>query len=176
MRVAVALLAMLACATARAGDGRLAMPEIRALESKATETVSISLDAPLMRLAASFLDPRKPEDAATQQLISSITGIYVRSFTFRDDYAYPKAELDALHQQLVAPAWMSFMHVKSQKDHTDVEIFVALDGTTTKGVAIVAIEPREFTIVNLVGAVDLRKLHDLEGRFGIPKLRLDERN
>jgi Domain of unknown function (DUF4252) len=176
MRVAVASFALWAAPAAYAGDGRLAMPEIRALESKAAETVSISLDAPLMRLAASFLDTRKPEDAATQQLISSITGIYVRSFTFRDEYAVPRAELDALHQQLVAPAWTSFVHVKSQKDHTDVEIFVALDGTTTKGVAIVAIEPREFTIVNLVGSVDLKKLHDLEGHFGIPKLRLDERN
>ena len=176
MRVAVALLALLAGPAAYAVDGRLALPEIRALESKATETVSISLDAPLMRLAASFLDSRKPEDAATQQLISSITGIYVRSYTFRDEYAAPKAELDALHRQLIAPAWTSFVHVRNQRERTDVEIFVALDGTTTKGVAIVAIEPREFTIVNLVNAVDLRKLHDLEGHFGIPKLRLDERN
>ncbi len=176
MRVAVACLALLAGSPAYAGDGRLAMPEIRALESKATETVSISLDAPLMRLAASFLDSRKPEDAATQQLISSITGVYVRSFTFRDELAYPRAEVDALHQQLVAPAWTSFMHVKNRKDRTDVEIFVALDGTTTKGVAIVAIEPREFTIVNLVGSIDLKKLHDLEGHFGVPKLHLDERN
>jgi hypothetical protein len=42
------------------------------------------------------------------------------------------------------------------------------------GLAIIASEPREFTIVNIVGAVDLEKLRQLEGQFGIPKLELEK--
>jgi hypothetical protein len=38
------------------------------------------------------------------------------------------------------------------------------------GLAIIASEPREFTIVNIVGSIDLAKLHRLEGKFGIPRL------
>ncbi len=41
---------------------------------------------------------------------------------------------------------------------------------TTRGLAIIATEPRQFTVVNIVGSIDLDKLHKLEGRFGIPKL------
>jgi hypothetical protein len=41
------------------------------------------------------------------------------------------------------------------------------------GLALIASEPREITIVNIVGAIDLDKLHKLEGQFGVPKLDLD---
>ena len=41
------------------------------------------------------------------------------------------------------------------------------------GLALIASEPRQFTIVNIVGAIDLDKLHKLEGQFGVPKLDLD---
>ena len=46
-------------------------------------------------------------------------------------------------------------------------------GTLAQGLAIIASEPRQFTIVNIVGAVDVEKLHQLEGRFGVPKLELE---
>ena len=38
------------------------------------------------------------------------------------------------------------------------------------GVAIVVTDPREFTVVNLAGAIDLDSLADLSGHFGMPKL------
>jgi hypothetical protein len=38
------------------------------------------------------------------------------------------------------------------------------------GLAIIAAEPREFTIVNIVGSIDLEDLHKLEGKFGVPNL------
>jgi len=38
---------------------------------------------------------------------------------------------------------------------------------------LIASEPRQFTIVNIVGAIDLDKLHKLEGQFGVPKLDVD---
>ena len=41
------------------------------------------------------------------------------------------------------------------------------------GLALIASEPRQFTIVNIVGAIDLDKLHKLEGQFGVPKLDID---
>ena len=34
-------------------------------------------------------------------------------------------------------------------------------------------EPREFTVVNIVGPVDLEKLAGLEGQFGIPHIYRD---
>ena len=42
-----------------------------------------------------------------------------------------------------------------------------------KGLAIIASEPREFAIVNIVGSIDLEKLHELEGKFGVPELEIE---
>jgi hypothetical protein len=35
-------------------------------------------------------------------------------------------------------------------------------------------EPREFTVVNIVGSIDLEKLRRLEGKFGVPKIPLPD--
>jgi hypothetical protein len=138
--------------------------------------VSITLDAPLIKLAAGFLDPQKPEDAAAKELIAGLTGIYVKSFTFDTDFAYPLQDVDRVRKQLSAPGWHQLVQVKSKKEQTHVDVFVSMEGTSgtlAKGLAIIASEPRQFTIVNIVGAVDVEKLHQLEGRFGVPKLELE---
>jgi len=57
-----------------------------------------------------------------------------------------------------------------------VDIYISIDGNRANGLAIIASEPREFTIVNIVGSVDMRKLHELEGQFGIPKLELEQKS
>lgn len=56
-----------------------------------------------------------------------------------------------------------------------VDIYVQLDAEQARGFALIASEPREFTIVNIVGSIDMRKLHELEGQFGIPRLELEQK-
>jgi len=152
----------------------LNLPDFDALAAKATESVNISLDTSLLGLAASFLDSSNPDDAATKELIRGLKGIYVRSYTFERDFAYPSAQVDLVRKQLNAPGWQRLVEVQSSKDHTHVNIYVSVDHGVANGLAIIASEPREFTIVNIVGSIDLAKLHRLEGKFGIPRLPLPE--
>ncbi len=56
------------------------------------------------------------------------------------------------------------------KDHGNVDIYISIEQGRANGLAIIASEPREFTIVNIVGSIDLQKLHRIEGKFGIPKI------
>lgn len=152
----------------------LNLPDFDALAGKAAESVNISLDPALLGLAAGFLDSSDPEDAATKELIAGLKGIYVRSYTFDRDFAYPSAQVELVRKQLAAPGWQRLVQVNSTKDHTHVDIYVSVDRGVANGLAIIASEPREFTIVNIVGSIDLAKLHRLEGKFGIPKLDLPE--
>ena len=48
----------------------------------------------------------------------------------------------------------------SKKENTNVDVFVLIDGDKAQGLAIIASEPREFTIVNIVGNIDLEQLRD----------------
>ena len=169
---AAALLSSVALAAAP--PGLLVLPEFDGLAQKATESVNISLDTPLLGLAASFLDSRQPEDAAAKELIGGLKGIYVRSYTFDEDFAYPSAQVERVRAQLTGPGWQRLVEVHSSRERTHVDIYVCSDRGLAQGLAIISSEPREFTIVNIVGSIDLAKLHRLEGKFGIPKLPVPE--
>jgi len=166
--------ASLFAGTAALADGQLKLPNFDRLADKASESVSITLDPALLGLATRFLDPAKPEDAAAKEAIRGIKGIYVRSFKFDEDFAYPKADVEMVRKQLSAPGWQQLMEVRSSKEQQRVDIYILVEQERANGLAIIASEPREFTIVNIVGSVDMRKLHELEGQFGIPKLELEE--
>ena len=86
----------------------------------------------------------------------------------------PQSDIDAVRNQLSAPGWNRLMETRSRKSHADVDIYIMIDNNQAIGLALIASEPRQFTIVNIVGAIDLDKLHKLEGQFGVPKLDLDQ--
>jgi hypothetical protein len=155
----------------------LSLPDFDSLARKAAETVRISLDTTTLGIAASFLDPSDPEDAAARELIKGLKGIYVRNFTFDEDLddAMLESQINALRMQLKAPGWQQLLSVHSNREQTSSEIYLLVDQGRTTGLAIIDSEPREFTVVNIVGEIDLEKMRRLEGRFGIPKLQLEQK-
>jgi hypothetical protein len=171
----LAPLALLPCECALAADARVVLPDLRLLESKAEEVVSVNLDAPLLTLAAGFLDDRKPDEAAAKEIVAGLKGVYVRSYTFDADFVYAKSDVDAVRKQLATPGWQKLVEVRSLKAGTNCDVYLSMDGSRANGLVIIATEPRELTIVNIVGSVDLQKLHQLQGRFGVPDLQLEDK-
>jgi len=151
----------------------LALPEFSTLAQKATESVTITLDAALLAIAGRFLDGNDPQDAAAKEVLKGLQGIYVRSYTFDKDSAYQQTDIDAVRNQLSAPGWSRLVETRSRKSQANVDIYIMVTNNQATGLALIASEPRQFTIVNIVGAIDLEKLHKLEGQFGVPKLDID---
>ena len=156
--------------------GQLRLPELAGLADKASETVTVTFDQSLLRLASSWLSPDDPDQMKAKKLVNSLDGIYVRSFSFDSDFAYPKADIDALRRQLNAPGWNRMVEVRSKKESTDLDVFMLVDGGKARGLAIIASEPRQFTIVNIVGSINLEELRDLQGNFGVPDLELEKKD
>jgi len=151
-------------------SGRLLLPDFPSLGPSASDSVSIALDAPLLAIAARFLNAGDPDERALQELIRGLQGVYVKSYSFDRDFAYPEGDVAAVRRQLAAPDWQRIVEVHDVKQQTAVDIYLCQAGEKTTGLALIATEPRQFTIVNIVGLIDLDKLHRLEGHFGIPKL------
>ena len=168
-------LCLCASASALAADGQLKLPNFEGLADKASESVSITLDPALLGLATRFLDPADPQDAAAKAAIQGIKGIYVRSYKFDEDFAYPKADVERVRKQLGAPGWQQLVGIRSRKEQQIVDIYILVEQQRANGLAIIASEPREFTIVNIVGSIDMKKLHEIEGQFGIPKLEIEQK-
>jgi len=152
--------------------GALQLPNFDGIAGKAVQTVDISLDSGLLGIAAGFMDSSKPDDAAVKEIIAGLKGVYVRSYTFKGDFQYPETDVDSVRKQLTAPGWQRLVAVHNSPDHSNVDIYVCMAQGRASGLAIIASQPRELTIVNIVGSVDLQKLHQLQGKFGIPQLPL----
>ena len=167
-----AFLALPALASA-ADPGRLQLPDFSALSKKATQSVDISLDPSLLRLASGVVNSNDSGNgAAVNDLIHGLKGIYVRSYTFDKPGAYSKADVKAVQAQLLAPGWQPIVSTHDLKQGSNVDIYVLRNGNRTDGIAIIAAEPRQLTIVNIVGSVDLAKLAQLQGQFGVPSVGL----
>ena len=165
-----ALLALPALAGA-AEPGRLQLPDFSALSKRATQSVDISLGPSLLQLAGGVIDDDGDANgAAVKDLIKGLKGIYVRSYTFDRPGEYSAADVKALRAQLLTPAWIPVVSTHDMKQGSNVDIYLLRNGNHTEGVAIIATEPRELTIVNIVGPIDLARLARLQGQFGVPKV------
>jgi len=140
------------------------------LAAKASDSVDISLNGPTLQFAAKFLDSKDPDQAKVKQLIAGLEGIYVKSFEFKSKGDWSDADLENIRKQLRTPEWSRIVGVHSAEDGETAEIYVRNQAGKVTGVAILAAEPTELTVVNIVGAVDLDSLATLGGHFGIPEL------
>lgn len=164
------LLLVLATAswTAEAQDLRLQLDDLDKLEAKAEESVNVTLDGKLLELAGMFLNTGKPEEAAVKELIAGLKGIYVKVFEFDKEGEYTSTDVDSIRTQLREPTWSRMVGVKSRREGEKVDVFMTITGTQIGGIAVISTAPRQLTVVNIVGAIDLEKLIKLKGKFGIP--------
>jgi hypothetical protein len=165
--VAMALVAGLA-APAAAQPARLSI-DLDALAKKASNKVEITLDGLLLDLASRFLSKEDPEDAKVKELLGGVKGIYVHSYEFDRDGQYSDSDVEQVRRQMAAPGWSRLVNVQSYKTRENVAIYIRQEQNRRAGLAILATEPRQFTVVNIVGQVDLSRLSDLEGHLGIPE-------
>ena len=171
--IALASLVVLgAAATALAQNPRIQTSQLDALAAKASQTVDVNIDERLMQLAAKFLSSKDPDEAKVKELVNGLKGIYVKSFEFENEGQYTEADLEGIRSQLRNPAWNKIVNVSSKKEGS-VEVYLMQIGNQISGLAVLASDPKEVTVVNIIGPVDLDKLTQLEGQFGIPDLEIE---
>ena len=160
-----------------AGAGLLVAQEFHeminfdALKLKAEETVEVNLDGNLLKMAMGFLSDKKPDEADAKRLIGGIKGIYVRSLKFEKAGMYSTADMERIRGMLKGPQWSKVVNVESTKKKGDnVGIYVRTDGTQMMGLVVLAFEPEELTVVNIVGVIDPAQVRELGGKLGIPSV------
>jgi hypothetical protein len=142
---------------------------LEALAGKAEETVSVTMDKSMLQLASRFLHDKDDDAADVGKLVAGLDAIYVRSFQFSQEGEYSMADVEAVRSQLQSPAWGRLVGVRS-KHGDNVDVYFKDGGNGhLGGIVVIAAEPKELTIVNIVGTLDPEKLVDLGGEFGIPR-------
>ena len=168
-RQLVALAVMTLTAIALAQDGRLRLPDFTALAARASDHTDVSLDSGLLNFASHFGDDKDPDTAQAHKLMAGLRNVEIHSYEFGTDDAYSASDVDKVRQQLQSPNWKRLVQTHNTQEREDVDIYVSMDGQHANGLAIIAAEPRELMIINLVGSIDLKGLAKLGGQMGISK-------
>ena len=166
------LLALSLSATARAQSAKIDMGQLDHLGTKASETVDVSIDERLMQITAKFLSGKDPDEVKVKEIINGLKGIYVKSFEFEKDGDYAQADVESIRAQLRNPGWNKIVNVMSKKEGS-VEVYLMTTASQVSGLVVLASDLKALTIVTIVGPVDLEKLTQLEGQFGVPELGIE---
>lgn len=140
------------------------------LAAKASEVVDVSLDGALLQLASRFLSEKDADEAKVKRLVIGLKGVYVKSFEFDDRDQYKESDVADLRAQLHTPGWSRIVGARSKRDGENAEIYLKTEGSQIAGLVIIVTDPKELTIVNIVGSIRPEDLRDLGGHMGIPKI------
>jgi len=174
MRIALVFLAAMASAAAQ--DLKMP-PGFDKLAAKADESAEITLDGPMLQFASRALSDKDPDQAKAKKIVAGLKAIYVRSFEFGKEGEYNPADLDAFRAQLQPPAWSRIVGVKSNRGGENAEVyFKTSTGGDIGGLVVIAAEPKELTVVNIVGTIRPEDIAELSGEFGIPKLEIQKKS
>lgn len=172
--IAVIFLTIAASAAASAQDrGRIRLDSLDPLGPKAVEAVNVEIDSLLIKLAGSVLDKNDDDEKGVKELITGLRGLYVRSYEFKAAGQYAESDLAQIRSQLGGAGWSRVMSLKSRgDDFDDAEVYAAREGDRIEGLVILAVDPREVTVINIVGSVDLDKLQ----RLRLPRVRIERKH
>jgi len=168
------LFAFLLATPARGQDAKLRINNLEKLAAKAAEVVDVTMDKPMLELASKFLNEDE-DDIEARELIKDMKGIYVKSFEFDKEGEYSDADIEPILAQLKGPGWSKLVDVRSKRDRETDAVYIMQQDGKIAGLAVIAAEPKELTIVNIGGPIDLDKLSKLEGHLGVPHLDLDRK-
>lgn len=168
MRKLIFILLLLIATSAQAQQ--LNLSSLDKLAEKAKETTEVTLDASMLKFASAFLSDRKADEAAAKKMINDLKGVYVRVFEFDGPGAFSPPDLQPIRDQLKGPQWTRIVTVREKGSGEDVEVWIHREGDITTGICVIAIEPQEIAVINLVGPIRPEDLGTLGGQFGIPNI------
>mgnify|MGYP000861796646 CR=1 FL=1 len=155
---------------------RLQMEHLDRLFPKAVETIDVTVDSSLLRLASKFLQNNQADQAAVKEILEMVKGVYVKGVEFENTGEFTDQDVAALRQQLQAPGWSRIVGVRSKREGENVEVFMMHNGDIIQGIGVLINDPKKLMVVNVVGPLDPEKISQLVGRFGIPNIDLDWSN
>jgi len=159
------------------GVGRLRLESLERLGPKAAEAVNINIDGFLIKFAASVLSDKDADERAVREFVAGLRGVYVRSYEFKSEGQFTEADVSGVREQLRGPAWSRIMDVKSRGiDFGDAEVYLASAGGRVQGLTLLVVGPRELTVINIVGDVDLDKIKKIDGDLRLPRIHIKRRN
>jgi len=142
------------------------------LASRATHVTEVTLDKNMLAFASKFMTSDKDDDKDdkdVKQMIQNLKGVYVREYEFDKDHSYTGAELEGLRKYFESSDWSPMVHERTKGAAEGTDVYVKLVNGQMQGLFVLDAEPKELSLVLILGPIDIDKIGKLGGAFGIPK-------
>jgi hypothetical protein len=174
-RVAILVLGVAALAfplLAQTASSPLPLPPAveKELAAKASNVTEVTLDKNMLGFAAKFMTNKEGDDNATRQLIQGLDGIYVRDYEFEKAGDYSMDDIDKLRQYFETSDWTAIVRDHEKKSGEMTDVMVKMVNGESHGMFILSAEPKELSIVLILGPIRMDQLSALGGLGGLGAL------
>ena len=169
---AVALAISTAACTAWSQTSALPAPSPteKELASRASDVTEVTLGKNMLEFAAKVLNGKSEDDAAVKHLIEGLDGIYVREYEFDKPGEFSAEEVDQLRKYFETSEWTSVVKERERKSGETTDVMVKLVNGESHGLFVLSVEPKELTIVLILGPIKMDDLGKLKGVAGLDVL------
>jgi len=172
----IILLPLAAALLSTAWGQKLDLSSLDKLSGRAKESSTVNLDGDKLQTALGFLTQasankkagKDKEMGLASSLVSGLKGVYVRTFEFDKPGSFTQTDLESLRRQLRGPGWSKVIEVKERDESSEIYFFKSGEGA---GMAVIAAEKSELSVVNLVGPVDLSALGKIGDIMNLPSIQ-----
>jgi hypothetical protein len=171
--VAAAVLAVSMLArTALAQTDQLPAPSPieKELAARASDMTEVTLGKNMLAFAAKIMNGKDDDDVETRKLIEGLQGIYVREYEFDKPGEFSADDVDQLRKYFETSEWSPIVKERERKNNESTDVMVKLVNGESHGIFILEVEPKELTIVLILGPIKMDDLGRLKGVGGLSVL------
>ncbi len=166
-----ALLALPTVAQTASPDSLPATSPIeKELAARASDVTEVTLGKNMLGFAAKFMNGKDSDDASAQRLIEGLSGIYVRDYEFNKEGQYSEQQVEQLRRHFETSEWTPLVRDRERKTGESTDVMVKLANGETRGMFILSAEPKEISIVLILGPIRMDQLGALKGLSGLGAL------
>ena len=169
-RVIVWVLGLAGLAVPAIAQSGLPMPSPieKDLAARASNVTEVTLGKNMLAFAAKFMDGKDKDEEATRHLIEGLDGIYVRSYEFDKEGQYTTVDVDKLRSYFqTGGEWSSIVRKRDKRSGESTDVMMKMVNGNPHGLFVLDAEPRELSIVLILGPVKMEDLSKLSGIGGL---------
>jgi hypothetical protein len=140
------------------------------LAARASNVTEVTLGKNMLDFAAKFMNGKDQDEVATRKLIQNLDGIYVREYEFDKEGQYSIEEVEKLRAYFATTEWTPIVHSRERNSGETTDVLVKMVNGETRGMFVLSAEPKELSIVLILGPVRMEDLGHLKGLGGLSAL------
>ena len=145
-------------------------PVEKELAARASNVSEVTLGKGMLDFAARFMDGKDEDQAAVKLLIYGLDGIYVRDYEFDKEGQFSAGQIEQLRKYFETSEWSPLVRDRDSKTGESSDVMVKLVNGQSGGLFILDVEPKEISIVLILGPIRMDQLGELKGLSGLGAL------